>query len=77
MRIASRIRNRFFIIVLIYNHCIICENLFYTRECPRVVMVKAIDCGIVVSEFVLQLCYYVHLWMKKDCQWSGMITDKT
>ena len=28
--------------------------------CPRGVMVKAIDCGIVVSEFVLQSRYYVH-----------------
>ena len=28
--------------------------------CPRRVMVKAIDCGIVVSEFVLQSRYYVH-----------------
>ena len=28
--------------------------------CPRVVMVKAMDCGIVVREFVLQLRYYVH-----------------
>ena len=27
---------------------------------PRGVMVKAIDCGIVVSEFLLQLRYYVH-----------------
>ena len=27
---------------------------------PRGVMVKAIDCGIVVSEFVLQSRYYVH-----------------
>ena len=27
--------------------------------CPRGVMVKAMDCGIVVSEFILQLCYYV------------------
>ena len=27
---------------------------------PRGVMVKAMDCGIVVSEFVLQSCYYVH-----------------
>ena len=24
------------------------------------VMVKALDCGIVVSEFELQACYYVH-----------------
>ena len=30
------------------------------RECPRGVMVKVMDCGIVVSEFVLQSCYYVH-----------------
>ena len=25
-------------------------------------MVKVMDCGIVVSEFVLQLRYYVHFW---------------
>ena len=30
------------------------------RWCPRGVMVKAMDCGIVVSEFVLQSRYYVH-----------------
>ena len=28
--------------------------------CPRGVMVKAMDCGIVVRKFVLQSCYYVH-----------------
>ena len=28
----------------------------------RGVMVKAMNCGIVVSEFVLQSRYYVHLW---------------
>ena len=28
--------------------------------CPPGVMVKAMDCGIVVREFVLQLRYYVH-----------------
>ena len=28
--------------------------------CPRGVMVKAMDCGVVVSEFVLQSRYYVH-----------------
>ena len=28
--------------------------------CPRDVMVKAMDCGIVVCEFVLQSRYYVH-----------------
>ena len=30
------------------------------RECPRGVMVKAMDCGIVVSEFILRSRYYVH-----------------
>ena len=31
-----------------------------TRGCPHGVMVKAMDCGIVVSEFVIQSDYYVH-----------------
>ena len=35
------------------------ENRF-VRGCPRGVMVKAMDYGIVVSEFVLQSRYYVH-----------------
>ena len=30
------------------------------RGCPRGVIVKARDCGIVVSEFDLQSRYYVH-----------------
>ena len=30
------------------------------KGCPRGVMVKAMDCGIVVSEFELQSRYYVH-----------------
>ena len=30
------------------------------RGCPRGAMVKAMDCGVVVREFVLQLRYYVH-----------------
>ena len=34
--------------------------LYIFRGCPRGVMVEAMDCGIVVSEFVLQLRYYVH-----------------
>ena len=33
-----------------------------SRGCPRVVMIKAMDCGIVVSEFILQSRYYVHFW---------------
>ena len=30
------------------------------QMCPRGVMVKAVNCGIVVREFVLQSHYYVH-----------------
>ena len=33
-----------------------------TKGCPHGVMVKAMDCGIGVSEFVLQSHYYVHFW---------------
>ena len=35
-------------------------HLRQTLRCPRGVMVKAMECGIVVSKFVLQLRYYVH-----------------
>ena len=37
--------------------CVCIANLL---GCPRGVMVKVMDCGIVVSEFVLQSRYYVH-----------------
>ena len=30
------------------------------KPCPRGVMVKSLDCGIAVSVFELQSCYYVH-----------------
>ena len=30
------------------------------ERCPCGVMVKAMDCGIVVSEFVLQSRYHIH-----------------
>ena len=30
--------------------------------CPCDVMVKAMDCGIIVSKFVLQSRYYLHFW---------------
>ena len=36
--------------------------LFLVRKSIRGVIVKATDCRIVVSEFKLQSCYYVHLW---------------
>ena len=38
--------------------------------CPRGVMVKAMDCGIVVREFVLQSRYYVHF--RADTLGKGM-----
>ena len=37
------------------------SHLSTTRGCPRGVMVQAMDFRIVVSEFVLQSRYYVHL----------------
>ena len=36
------------------------QAITFSQGCPRGVMVKAMDCGIVVREFVLQSCYYVH-----------------
>ena len=33
----------------------------HLRECPCV-MVKAMDCRIVVNKFKHQSCYYVHFW---------------
>ena len=36
------------------------EGVLVDRGCPRGVMVKAMNCGIVVREFVLQSRYYVH-----------------
>ena len=36
------------------------QRIKQMRGRPRGVMVKAMDCGIVVSEFVLQSHYYVH-----------------
>ena len=35
-------------------------SFFLGGGCPRGVMVKAMDCGIVVREFLLELRYYVH-----------------
>ena len=34
--------------------------VLFLRGYPHGVMVKAMDCGIVVSEFILQSRYYVH-----------------
>ena len=41
-------------------HFILIRTLQCWVGCPRGVMVKAMNCGIVVREFVLQSRYYVH-----------------
>ena len=42
-----------------FGHWVLWSNLT-EGGCPRGVMVKAMDCGIVIREFVLQSRYYVH-----------------
>ena len=43
-----------------YSTSVYIPSLLCRRGCPRGVIVKAMDCEIVVSEFELQSCYYVH-----------------
>ena len=46
---------------IVQYHIVIQYTLTYTHGgCPCGVMVKAMDCRIIVSDFVLQLRYYVH-----------------
>ena len=47
---------------IIYNSAVQAQDVVEktTWGCPRGVMVKAMNCGIVVREFVLQSRYYVH-----------------
>ena len=49
-------------IEILETHLILCKEKISSsiNGCPRGVMVKVMDCGIVVSEFVLQSRYYVH-----------------
>ena len=35
-------------------------SIYQCRGCPRCVMVKVMDCRILVSELVFQSFYYVH-----------------
>ena len=46
--------------LLFYFSITMCFHSFTWRGYPRGVMVKAMGCGIVVHEFVLQSRYYVH-----------------
>ena len=52
-------QSKFKYLLLLYTHMQIHADTT-TQGCPRGVMVKAMDCGIVVREFVLQSRYYVH-----------------
>ena len=45
-------------------------NSLNLRGCPRGVMVKAKDCGIVVRDFVLQSRYYIHF--RANTLWKSM-----
>ena len=49
-----------FMVWKLYTVLNIMIEIQWDREYPRGVMVKSMDCGIVVSEFVLQSDYYVH-----------------
>ena len=47
--------------VLLWTPTYGCAKAGRPARCPRGVMVKAMNCGIVVREFVLQSRYYVHI----------------
>ena len=52
--------------VSVYMYILICKNVYVSESeslwgCPHGVMVKVIYCEIVLSEFVLQSRYYVHV----------------
>ena len=61
-------RNHIFYLVENFGTHGTCKNLIITdssssqQGCPRDAMVKALDSGIVVSEFERQSRYYVHFW---------------
>ena len=48
------------LILFVLNVLLYASFHIFTWECPPGVMVKAMDCGIVIREFVLQSSYYVH-----------------
>ena len=55
MHKIEKLCSRFFLSVI--DHNTIQSEIW---GCPRGVIVKAMDCGMVVREFVLQSPYYVH-----------------
>ena len=48
------------IYIYIYGHACAYSHTDILGGCPRGVMVKVIDCRIVVHKFILQSRYYVH-----------------
>ena len=60
-----------YIYIYIYNALLRTHTYIYMRRGGHLgVMVKAIDCRIVVSKFEVQSCYYVHFRTK--ILWKGM-----
>ena len=59
IRSMSELENKkvIFFYLIFYRFTFITTKI---KGCPRGVMVKAMDCGIVVSEVELQSRYYVH-----------------
>ena len=55
--ILVKLLSSFFSIRLLSVHVV---DSYSSGGCPRGVMVKATDCGIVVSEFELRSPYYIH-----------------
>ena len=58
-RLPKHTHTHTYIYIYIYIKYLKSQNQS-TRGCPRDVMVKAMDCGIIVSELVLQSRYYIH-----------------
>ena len=47
------------------NVCVCVRARLNIYEPTRGVMVKAMDCGIVVSEFEFQSYFFVHFWIRE------------
>ena len=55
-----KLKIQFFLYIKTDSHKWFYTHKIYPSGCPRSVMVKVLDCKIVVSEFVFQSRYYVH-----------------
>ena len=60
LEVSSRLLTELEFATNILSHTHNLQTNHLHQRCPRGVMVKAINCGIVVREFVLQSRYYVH-----------------